>query len=71
MPVVALPPAPLAPLKFSGLIDLVFASDSRKILPKFDSIPLNLDGCCANKLPDMHRQDTKSALLILAYLSLF
>src|SRR6476469_2843025 len=43
----ALPPFPLAPVKFSGLIDLVFASDNLERLPMFMSSPLNWV-CCAN-----------------------
>src|SRR5882757_395059 len=71
VPVVALPPAPLAPLKFSGLIERVLASESRNILPMLASMPLNLDGCCANNLPDRQTQMSTTAFFILADLSCF
>ena len=37
------PPLPFSPVKFSGLIERVFASDKRDRLPMFISSPLNLD----------------------------
>src|SRR6185295_4295268 len=42
VPVVAFPPSPLAPLKFSGLIERGFASDNLYILLMFEPSPLNL-----------------------------
>jgi hypothetical protein len=42
VPVVAIPPRPFSPLKFSGLIDLVLASDKRNRFPIFTSTPLKL-----------------------------
>src|SRR5215216_5542920 len=40
-PVVAIPPLPFSPVKFSGLIDLVCAEDRRDKLPRFIPRPLN------------------------------
>src|SRR5262249_25158811 len=40
VPVVAFPPAPLAPLKFSGLMLRLLAGDRRKRLERLDSTPL-------------------------------
>src|SRR3954471_19270564 len=41
VPSVALPPSPLAPVKFSGLIDRVLALDSRDRSPTPVVMPLN------------------------------
>src|SRR3954447_25546816 len=41
VPSVALPPSPLAPVKFSGLIDRVFALDRRDRSPMPVVMPLN------------------------------
>src|SRR5215470_11424148 len=46
VPFSAMPPFPFSPLKFSGLIERLFASDNRKIMERFDSIPLNFS--CEN-----------------------
>src|SRR6185312_1330013 len=45
VPFVAIPPAPLAPLKFSGLIERLCALDNIKRLPRCESTPLK--DCCA------------------------
>src|SRR6476646_8240061 len=42
VPFVAIPPFPFSPVKFSGLIERVLASDNRKMLLMLDSMPLNL-----------------------------
>src|SRR6185503_7702309 len=59
IPVVAFPPPPLAPLKFSGLMDLVFASESRKMLFMPASMPLYFGACCASSRPPKKRQVRK------------
>src|ERR1700754_670158 len=63
VPFLAIPPFPFAPLKFSGLIDLVLASEIRKILPIFVSIPLNLP--CAIEAAEYTRQNSKQAVIFL------
>jgi hypothetical protein len=47
VPSVAMPPLPLSPVKFSGLIDLVSASESRNRLCSPVSMPLNFVEVCA------------------------
>src|SRR4249920_2599052 len=44
VPFSAIPPFPFSPLKFSGLIDRLFASDNRNILERLASMPLYF--CC-------------------------
>src|SRR3954447_525508 len=39
-PLVDIPALPFSPVKFSGLIDRVFASDNRNKLPMFTPMPL-------------------------------
>src|SRR5438876_12144703 len=46
VPSVAIPPLPFSPVRFSGLIERVFAFESRKRLPRFRCRPLKLS-CCA------------------------
>src|ERR1035438_401595 len=41
VPVVALPPSPFSPVKFSGLMERDIALESRYRLPMLPSIPLN------------------------------
>src|SRR5665647_757369 len=48
VPVVALPPSPFAPVKFSGLIERDTALDKRYKLFMFTSIPLKELFCWAN-----------------------
>src|SRR5436190_21970292 len=67
VPVVAMPPFPFSPLKFSGLMDLVLASDRRKILLRLLSIPLNLPGCWAVNCRYKTRQQ-KSIVLFMKQL---
>src|SRR5579862_624296 len=53
---VAIPPLPGSPVKFSGPIDRVFASDRRDRLPRFMSRPLNeLFFCAVTKKEEMHK----------------
>src|ERR1700754_2024375 len=63
VPFVAMPPFPFAPLKFSGLIDLLLASDIRKILLIFVSIPLNLP--CAIETAEYTRQNKRQPLIFI------
>src|ERR1700754_3032201 len=58
-----MPPFPLAPLKFSGLMERVFASDIRKRLPIFVSIPLNLP--CASAANEKTRENKKLPVIFL------
>src|SRR6266487_166885 len=44
---VAIPPLPGSPVRFSGLIDLVFALLNKKRFPGFISSPLKPDDFCA------------------------
>ena len=41
VPSVAMPPLPFSPVKFSGEMDLLFASESLKRFDMLDSMPLN------------------------------
>src|SRR5665213_1453128 len=50
VPVVAMPPLPFSPLKFSGLIDRVLASDKRYKLPRLTPSPLNFSCAMADKI---------------------
>src|SRR5471030_2164333 len=50
VPVVAIPPLPFSPLKFSGLIDRVWASDKRYKLPRLTPSPLNFSCAQADKI---------------------
>jgi len=58
LPVVAIPALPFSPLKFSGLMDRDFASDKRKILLMFASMPLYF--CALENKKQIEKMDVRN-----------
>src|SRR5690242_12600499 len=54
VPSVAVPPRPFSPVKFSALMERVWASESRQTLPRSRPSPLKLSmGCSSLPVPDL------------------
>src|SRR5690348_8524216 len=62
VPSVAIPPLPFSPVGFSGLIERVFAFESRGRLPRFKPSPLNPgeEGCATADTASQPNTQVKS-----------